>query len=65
MIWRKYIAVCIIVSTGTLLAQNKPAIIDHSSLMNIELPSGALSDPRLFYVALAKTTLELEATPGE
>ena len=62
MNWRKSLPVYILISSGTLLAQNKPAAVYHSSMMDIELPSEAILDPRLFYVALAKTTLELEAT---
>jgi len=62
MNWRKSIPVLILISSGTLLAQKTTETVHHSTMMDIELPSEAILDPRIFYVAMAKTTLELEST---
>jgi hypothetical protein len=62
MKWRKSISFLILIYSGTLVAQNSPEKVYHSSLMEIDLPSEATLDHRIFYIAVAKTTLELEAT---
>jgi hypothetical protein len=65
MNWIKSIPVFILISSGTLLAQNRPETVNNSSMMDIQLPSEAIREHRIFYVAAAKTTLELEATPKQ
>ncbi len=62
MNWRKSIPVFLLISSGALLAQNRPETVNNSSMMDIELPSEAIREHKIFYVAVAKTTLELEAT---
>jgi len=48
-------------SADIMLAQPKNITVAKSNLMEIELPSEAVLDQRIFFIAAAKTTLELEA----
>jgi hypothetical protein len=61
MNWKKSIPVFLLISSGAILAQNRPETVNNSSMTDIELPSEAIREYRIFYVAVAKTTLELEA----
>jgi hypothetical protein len=65
MKWIKSIPVLILISSGPLTAQYRPESVNISSLMDIELPTEAIREHKIFYVAAAKTTLELEAAPQQ
>lgn len=58
---KKLILVCILIHTNTIKAQTRSEMVDNSTLMAINLPSEAIHGQKIFNVALAKTTLEMES----
>ncbi len=57
----KLLLVCIVSFSNTMLAQTRFEIVNNSALLGVTLPSEANRDQRIFYVAAAKTLLEMEA----